>query len=275
MSLPPRTWLYVPGHRADRVAKAVASGADAVVLDLEDAVAAHDKVAAREGAVAALAERHPTAGDVQLWVRVNGVGTPWHDADLRALRGAGADGVRVPKAETPVSVYQIAELLEVPLQLILETARGLLTAPELAAAHPLVRGIGLGEADLAADLRVQRTGLDWARGWVVASARAAGLPSPVQSVYTDLADDEGLRRDTVQGRHAGFFGRSVIHPRQIPIVHEACSPEPDEVARARTVLAAAEAAAASGSAAVLDADGRFVDPAVVEQARVVLSLARA
>ncbi|MEV0720829.1 HpcH/HpaI aldolase/citrate lyase family protein, partial [Asanoa sp. NPDC050611] len=111
-------------------------------------------------------------------------------------------------------------------------------------------------------------GLAWARGWVVVAARAAGLPAPVQSVYTDVADLDGLRASTRQARAMGFVGRSVVHPRQIPVVHAVFTPSAAEVAAAEAVLAALR----PGEAAVLDADGRFVDAAVVRRARLVLDL---
>lgn len=266
----PRSWLYVPGHRADRVAKALAAGADAVVVDLEDAVPPDQKVAARETAL-----RLATTGphDRPLWVRVNDPAGPWGENDVDALTGLGLAGLRVPRCEDPRVVREVATRAGLPLQLLLESAAGLARAAELATAHPLVAGLGLGEADLSADLRViGDDGLAWARGWVVVAARAAGLPSPVQSVYTDVADLEGLRASTERARATGFVGRSVVHPRQIPVVHEVFTPTAAEVAAARAVLSAAARAEEGGEVAVLDADGRFVDPAVVRRARLVLDL---
>ena len=270
---PLRSWLYVPAHRPDRVTKALAAGADAVVLDLEDAVPPGAKSLARDTVLATLAARG--AGDgPQVWVRVNPVETTWGEQDLAALADSSADGIRLPRAQDPAAVRDAARRVELPLQLLLETAAGLLRAPELASAHPLVAGLSLGEADLAADLRlVSPDGLSWARGWVVVAARGAGLPSPVQSVWTDVADLAGLRATSEVGRTTGFVGRSVVHPSQIPIVHEVYTPTADAVAAALGVLRAAEEADEAGEVAVLDVDGRFVDPAVVARARVVLSLA--
>jgi citrate lyase subunit beta/citryl-CoA lyase len=168
----------------------------------------------------------------------------------------------------------VAEHTGLPLQLVIETAAGLARAVDLATAHPLVTGIGLGEADLSADLRlVSDAGLEWARGWVVVAARAAGLPSPVQSVWTDVADLDGLRASCERGRAAGFVGRSVVHPRQVAVVHDVYTPTPEQVRQAAAVVRTADEARARGEVAVLDEDGRFVDPAVVERARVVLDLA--
>lgn len=266
-----RTWLYVPAHRIDRALKALGSGADAVVLDLEDAVPAERKDEAR-AAAAAFLDQLPTDRP-PVWVRVNSLRSPWGEADIAAVGRPGLDGVRLPRAEDPQEVRTVADRLGCPVQLLVETASGLMRAEELARAHPLVAGIALGEADLAADLRVAPSGLDWARGWIVAVARAAGLPSPVQSVYTVVSDLEGLRTTTAVGRLHGFFGRSVVHPRQIETIHEVYRPTDDELERARDVLAAYDRARERGEAAALTPDGRFVDPAVVAQAQLTLELA--
>jgi citrate lyase subunit beta / citryl-CoA lyase len=269
----PRSWLYVPGHRSDRVAKALVAGADAVVIDLEDAVPAERKDAARDLTVALLDDRAADDG-LSVWVRINPPGTEAGRRDVAALAGRRLDGLRVPRIDDPQVVREVAERTGARLQLLLESARGLVRARELAEAHELVTGIGLGEADLAADLLVDRDeGLTWARGWVVVAARAAGLPSPVQSVWTDVGDTDGLRVSSERGRATGFFGRSVVHPRQIDVVHDVYTPSAEEIAAAESVVATAAEAAARGEAAALDADGRFVDPAVVARARTVLDRA--
>lgn len=274
MLAPPRTWLYVPGHNESRIEKALASGADAIVIDLEDAVPVEAKDKAREGARQAVLEHREDTDRARIWVRVNAADSPWHEEDLRALADTGVDGLRIPKVETSDSVRRIADAVDTDLQLTIESARGLLAAPDLAQSHPRVTGIGLGEADLSADLRVARSGLDWARGAIVASARAAGLPSPVQSVYTDVRDLDGLVADTRRGRDLGFHGRSVIHPSQIACVNDVFTPSEDEVRHAQAIVEAAHSAARNGSSALIDENGRFIDPAVVDQARVTLSLVR-
>ncbi|MFF2652702.1 HpcH/HpaI aldolase/citrate lyase family protein [Streptomyces sp. NPDC058045] len=262
----PRSWLYVPGHRPERVAKALASGADAVVIDLEDAVPADRKDTARDTVT-----RLDHTGRPGLWVRVNDPRTPWGQADLAAAAQWRVDGIRLPRAEDEQMVRTVAARQPHPVQLLVETALGLSRAARLAAADPAVAGIGLGEADLAADLCLASPdGLDWARGQIVVAARAAGLPSPVQSVWTDVADLDGLRRSSRVGRAAGFHGRSIVHPRQIDVVHEVYSATAEEVRTARAVLRTAEEARARGESAVLDAEGRFIDPAVVEGARMIL-----
>jgi citrate lyase subunit beta/citryl-CoA lyase len=266
-----RTWLYVPAHHSDRAQKALASGADAVVLDLEDSVPAQRKDEAREAALALL--RDLPIDRPRVWVRVNALGSPWGASDLAGLAGVDVDGVRLPRAEDQDEVRQVGDAVDRPVQLLLETARGLMAAQDLAVAHPSVVGISLGEADLAADLRVAPSGLDWARGWVVAVARAAGLPSPVQSVYTNVSDLAGLRTTTARGRGHGFFGRSVVHPKQIEPVHEVYRPTGDEIDRAQDLVNAYDRARERGEAAALTPDGRFVDPAVVAGAQLTLRLA--
>ena len=268
-----RSWLYVPGHQPERVAKALVAGADAVVIDLEDAVPAAQKDTARDLTVALLDERAEDDA-AQVWVRINPPRTEHGRRDVAALSGRRLDGLRVPRADDPEEIREVAERTGAPLQVLLESARGLWRARELAEAHELVVGIGLGEADLAADLLVDRDeGLTWARGSVVVAARAAGLPSPVQSVWTDVGDPDGLRASCETGRATGFFGRSVIHPRQIDVVHDVYTPSAEEIAAADAVVTTAAEAAARGEAAALDAHGRFVDPAVVARARTVLDRA--
>ncbi|QKG19588.1 HpcH/HpaI aldolase/citrate lyase family protein [Actinomadura verrucosospora] len=268
---PHRTWLYVPGDRPDRIGKALDSGADAVILDLEDAVAPDAKETARRTVASVLAEGRPA------YVRINAPGTPDGTADIGLLASApGAlAGVRVPKCEDPDALRRVADALGVPVFPVLESALGVENALALATAHPLVAGISLGEADLSADLRVAGgEALAWPRSRVVVAARAAGLPSPPQSVWTAVRDLDGLRADTAAAHRAGFFGRSVIHPAQIPVVHEACAPDPGDVAWARGLMdQLTERDGTAGAAAWIDSAGRFVDKAVVERASWILAVA--
>lgn len=268
---PARSWLYAPGDRPDLLAKAVRGRADAVVVDLEDAVSASHKAEAR----AAARELVLRGATVPIWVRVNDPLGPWGEADLDALDGLPLAGIRLPKCEDPAVVRQVGYRLGSPMQLLLESAVGVERAAELARAHPRVAGIGLGEADLAADLRtVGEETLTGCRFRVVLTARAAGLPAPVQSVWTDLRDLDGLRASTERARDAGFFGRSVIHPAQVDVVNAVFTPTSRQVARARELIDALDTAERDdGRSALVDRDGRFVDPAVVEGARWVLALA--
>lgn len=268
-----RSWLYVPGDHPERVRKALASTADAVVVDLEDAVPPDRKDLARQTVLDLVAASDSTALQ-RVWVRVNAPASTWGPADLDAVAGLPLAGLRIPRASEPDQVREIADRTGLRLQLLIETAAGLARSVELASAHRLVAGIGLGESDLGADLRVGTdAGLDWARGQVVVAARAAGLPSPVQSVWTDVRDLAGLRRSSLRGRELGFLGRSVVHPSQLATVHDVYTPSPEEVATARSIVAAAAAARERGEVALLDAAGRFIDPAVVDRARVTTDIA--
>ncbi|GAA3911040.1 CoA ester lyase [Streptomyces gulbargensis] len=258
----PLTWLYAPGDRPAVVAKALVSGADVVIVDLEDAVAPHRRAYALDATADLLAGVPP----VPVHVRVH---SPHDISTLASLPGLG--GLRLPKVTHATDIHRIAELAPgVPLHPLLESALAVEHAHAIASAHPAVRGVALGEADLRADLGVREDrGLDWSRGRLVVAARAAGLPPPAQSVHPDIGDLAGLAAGCARGRALGFLGRAAIHPRQLPVIERAYLPTPEEVDAARQVV---EAAAAEPGAQAL-ADGRFVDAAVVAVARRVLSLA--
>jgi citrate lyase subunit beta/citryl-CoA lyase len=271
------TWLYVPGDRPGRFAKALASGADAVIVDLEDAVLAPAKDAAREHAARFLAGLDRDGSRPRVHVRINHPRGPYGAADLAALAGLDTlDAIRVPKVEGPADIDLVRERAGdgTPLHCLIESARGVENA-SLIAAHPAVAAIALGEADLAAELGLRgQHAFAWLRVRIVVAAAAAGLPAPAMAVHTDIADDEGLLASCLAGRDLGMFGRTAIHPRQLPVIRRAFTPGPDEIARARDVVEAAEAGAADGSGAVALPDGRFVDAPVVESARRTLALAR-
>ncbi|MFB9903987.1 HpcH/HpaI aldolase/citrate lyase family protein [Allokutzneria oryzae] len=264
------TWLYVPADRPDRVVKAFASGADVVIVDLEDAVAPDRKSYARDAAKDLLSDPAP----VPVQVRVNALDGPLAAADVAAVAGLpGVSGLRLPKVTGPEQVRRVAELAEdLALCPLLESALGVELAFDIARAHPAVSGVALGEADLSADLGVppQSTedGLAWARGRVVVAARAAGLPPPAQSVYPNVRDLEGLRRSCERGRALGFLGRTAIHPAQLETIADAYRPTEAELARAREIVVAA----VTDAGALALPDGRFVDAALVEGARRTLSL---
>ncbi|GIF73927.1 HpcH/HpaI aldolase/citrate lyase family protein [Asanoa siamensis] len=266
------TWLYVPGDRPDRFAKAVASGADAVILDLEDAVVAGRKAYAREAVADFLAVVQP----VPVQVRVNELTGPDVAADLAALRGLPGlgGGLRLPKVESPEVVAALGERVDAPLHPLVESAVGLEAAYAIAAAHPSVASLGLGEADLRSDLGVSHDdGLLWARGRVVVAARAAGLPPPAMSVHADVADTDGLAATCAAGRRLGFLGRAAIHPRQLPVIVDAFRPSGAEVSRAAELLAAVAEAEQRDSGTVVLPDGRFADRAMVAAAQRVVDLA--
>lgn len=269
MTRPVRTLLYVPGDRPERVVKALASDADVVIVDLEDAVRAEAKGAARAQLPALLAGVDPGRG---VQVRINALSSSWAVDDLAVVAGLPADvGVRIPKCEDPPALVDLNRRLgSRALHVLVESALGVEVAYDLARSAG-VASIGLGEADLRADLGViENAGLLWARARVVNAAAAAGLPAPAMSVFADVADLDGLRRSCEVGRRLGFLGRAAIHPRQLPVIAAAYRPSEAEIARARELLAAAEA---TGGGATVTADGRFVDEAVLRQARRMLALA--
>lgn len=262
-----RSALYVAAHRPEHLAKADRSAADALVVELEDGVPLAAKDDARHAAAVFLAAPHEHRTEV----RVNGFGTGLLLADLLAVASSGVDFVRLPKAESPDDVVALARLLDelgssVGVLPILETARGLAAAREIALA-PRVGGLLMGEEDLGADLGGGAAALTHARCALVLAARAAGLPAPLQSVWTDLRDVDGLRADCELGRELGFAGRSVIHPAQIDVVHEVYTPSEQEVAAARALVATA------GQGGSVGTDGRFVDDASIARARRLLDAA--
>lgn len=266
--------LYVPGDRPDRFAKAMASDADAIIIDLEDAVAPAAKDAARRAALEYAARSHPKP----VYVRVNAPGSAWFDDDLRAVATEphALCGLRIPKVERAGDVRAIGAALErraLEVHCVIESAAGVETAFEIATAHPAVAAISLGEADLGGDLGVtDEAGLAWARGRIVVAARAAGLPPPLMSIFPDLDDLEGLRESSARGRRLGFLGRPLIHPRQAAGVLAAFAPTAAEVASARAVLAALERAAEAGRGTAVVDGGRFVDQAMAGSARRVLAV---
>ncbi len=259
----PRSWLYVPGDRPERFAKALASGADAVIFDLEDAVA----VPAKDDARAAVAEAvaNPFA-PCERWVRIN-VGDRGL-ADLDAVTGRpGLTGIVVPKASATVIDIVGPHLAAHPFVALVESAATVLELPGLAGAHPDLLGLAMGEVDLAADLGIEvTTGGDelWpVRLSAVVASSAAGLAPPVGPVWVAVRDLDGLRTSTVELRRRGFGGRQAIHPDQIPVINAAFTPTPEQVDQARALLARGD----EGAGAWLDENGRMVDEAVLRSAR--------
>lgn len=265
------TALYVPANRPDRFAKAVASGPDLVIFDLEDAVPVDDKADARGWAIAWIAA---FTGRTPIEVRVNAPGTPWIEDDLSALAAVPGARVRLPKVESADDVRRVLD--QVPsarITALIESPLGLERAFEIATADPRVVAVALGEADLSSSLGVDGPeGLAWARGRLVSASRAAGLGAPMLSVYPFVNDDEGLRRTCLEGRALGFVGRSAIHPRQLPTIVESFTPSATQVADAAALLAAVEKAGVAEGGVIVLPDGRMVDPAMLGRAREIVDL---
>lgn len=267
------TALYVPGDRPDRFDKAASSGADVVILDLEDAVAPAHKDPGRDAVVAWLGARLP-GGEVPLvQVRVNAPRSPWFDADLAALTAcSGLASVRLPKVESVADLHSVADVggPAFVVHAMLESALGLENAFTIAS-HPAVATVGLGEADLASNLGVDGdAGLAWARSRVIVAARAAGLPAPMMAVYPRLSDDAGLTASCRTGRALGFVGRTAIHPHQLQIIVAAFRPSADEVIHAGSVVDALSMAGIEGSGVAVLPGGEMLDAAMLGRAHEVL-----
>ena len=260
-----RSLLFVPGHRSDRFDKAARSGADLVVCDLEDAVAAEDKAAARSEVV-----RWLGAGGTAC-VRVNSARSPWFEADLAALLTVpGLCAVMVPKSEDAQVLAEIARDLgpNVPLVALVESALGVHSAYDIARAAGVVR-LAFGSIDFALDIEAAEDdrSLLYARSVITTASRAAGIVGPIDGVTTELNDVKAVQVDALAGYRLGFTGKLCVHPRQVAYVNEAFSPTADHVASAQYLLESS----ADGRAGQID--GRMVDKPVLDRARRVLERA--
>lgn len=285
---PIRSWLYAPGNNPKLLAKVFEAGADAVVLDLEDAVPASEKESARR-LVAAAVEARAGRTNPSVYVRVNHPETGLTQAEVEAVVRPGLSGIRLPKTEDADTVRRMSDWIDaaearsglhsgsVEVVCNVESARGVYAALSIATAAARVRGLAFGAADFTRDLGLT-VGADeretlYARSALVLASRVANVESPVDSVYTRLQDDEGLEQSTRRGSALGFFGRSAIHPRQVAIIHAVYTPAEDEIARARLVVDAAARAETRGSGAIQLENGDFVDVAIVRRAEGILRLA--
>jgi citrate lyase subunit beta/citryl-CoA lyase len=253
------TPLFVPGDRPERFAKAAASGADAMIIDLEDAVAPERKVAAR-------AALRPEAlpGGIALFVRVNAAGTAWYDADVAALAGLALAGVMLSKAETAEGAARLAATLpDKSVIALIESARGLASVREIA---PHAARLAFGSIDFCADLGMthEREMLLAARAEIVLASRLGGLPAPLDGVSTVLDAPAEVEEEARYARALGFGGKLCIHPRQIAPLRAGFAPTAAQIDWAERVLAA-------GGGAVT-VDGKMVDEPVRIQARQILNL---
>ncbi len=265
----PVTYLFVPGNRPDRFGKALASGADAVIIDLEDAVTPEDKPAARS-AIREFAEADRNRA-ASLFVRINDAATQWFDSDLELLRVARVGGALLPKAEHASQIERAAAALTdagvvIP---IIETARGLLNIDALAAT-PRVQRFAFGTLDYAVDLDLSgdERGLAYPACRIALASRAAGIASPIAGVTPEIGDETKLLADLAFARACGFSAKLCIHPKQVAAIHRALTPTEDEIAWARRVLVAHERG--RGAAQV---DGKMVDRPVVLKAQGILDRA--
>lgn len=279
-----RSFLFAPGNHPRRAEKVFLVGADVAVLDLEDAVAVAEKEAARGSVLGALRQRR----DCKAYVRVNAFDTRWCYGDLDTVVIKGLDGIVVPKAESAQQLQAIATRISeleqkrgltvgaIDLMAIIESARGVLRAEEIAAATPRLSRLAFGGADYTNDLNLEWTPeereLDFARARLAHASRLAGIEPPVDTVVVQIKDTERFRHSARTGKQFGFLGKLCIHPDQVAVCNEVFSPSAAEIAHAQSVVLAFEEAEAKGVAAI-QVDGAFIDYPVVYRARRVLALA--
>jgi citrate lyase subunit beta / citryl-CoA lyase len=251
--------LFVPGNRPERFAKAAAAGADAIIIDLEDAVPVADKEKARAALECGFSDR-------PIFVRINGEDTAWHAQDVAAVASLAFAGLVLPKAELGGRLPELAATGQRPVLALIETARGLAQAREIAALPGVARLI-FGSIDFCADLGCAHTreALLAARSELVLASRLAGLQSPIDGVTTAIDDQDGITADARHGCALGFGGKLAIHPRQIAAIREGFLPQQAEIDWAEKVLASGDGAAA--------VDGAMVDEPVRMRARAILARA--
>lgn len=277
--------LFTPGHRRDLIEKAIRSGTDAVIIDLEDAVAAEEKPAARAG----LAELPDSA--VPLYVRTNGPETDMMWDDVVAAGEAGVAGIVIPKAEKAEQLHEIDGALAVlektaghqPGSIgvipLIESGLGVRNTYEMALASDRVDCVMFGsgeQGDLVADLGVEwtpeGTGLMYSRSKVLMDSRAAGIQQPMEAVFMDFRNLEGLRVESELARRLGYVGKVAIHPAQVAVINDVFTPSPEEVAHHRRIIEEFDKALAAGSASIA-VDGKMVDYAVARVAHEVIARA--
>jgi citrate lyase subunit beta/citryl-CoA lyase len=264
MDTAPRSYLFVPGNRPDRYAKALAAGADAVIVDLEDAVPSKDKPSARAALAAWLSPEHPVL------IRVNGAESQWLREDLALCKTPGVAGVLLPKAESVEDIRLVAERsgAATPILPLIETARGFWNGHALAQG-PRVQRFIFGSIDFQLDLGIQgeEEELLYFRSQLVLVSRIAGLEPPVDGVTTAIDDAERVRGDTLRAKRLGFGAKLCIHPRQVKVVNECFEPAAEEVSWAKRILEAAQAV----HGAALSVDGKMVDRPLIARAEAILS----
>lgn len=281
-----RSFLFAPGNHPRKVAKVFDAGADAVILDLEDAVAIAEKPATRAVVVTALQAPRPCRG----YVRINALDTPFALEDLEAVVAPGIDGIVVPKIETPAQLHTAEWLITelerkaglpiggIDILPIIETGVGVANVRAIAAMSSRTAMLSFGAGDYTRDMNMDWTRAEaecnHARAEIVLASRAEGLAPPIDTVWIHLQDTDGLAASAATVKAMGFQGKLCIHPAQIDAVHETFTPDPAAVAFSEKVVAAFVAAESEGSASI-QLDGYFIDYPIVEKARRILAVAEA
>lgn len=277
MIVPPRSWLFVPADSEKKIAKAIASEADALIFDLEDSVAPGRKAAARD----ILKQLPARDGGPRWWVRVNPIGTDEHKDDIEVFASGDIEGIVLPKAESGADIIQLAHLTgNIPIHAIVtETAASLFGLLSYRDMHSPLRAMSWGAEDLSAALGASsKYGADGelaftyklARSLCLAGAVAAGV-QPVDGVFSDVRDEEGLEREARAAASEGFTGKLAIHPDQIAAINAAFTPSGAELIHAKAII---DAFAADPDAGVLSVGGRMVDRPHLIQAQGVIARAR-
>ena len=278
-----RSKLFVPGGRPELFAKAAASRADALSLDLEDSVPAEAKAQARASVAEFIAAENTRALAKAIIVRVNAPGTPWFDDDLHAVARDGVALLNLPKIESADDLLaairaleraEAANAVDMPLKLLvnIETPKGLANAAAIAAAHPRVAGLQLGLGDLFEPLGIDRGDAANVHA-VMFAVRMAAAQADVfvlDGAFPDIADEAGFTAEAQRARRLGLIGKSCIHPRQIALANAAFSPGEAELERARRIVEAAQDAQRRGLGAFV-VDGRMVDLPFLKRAQALLA----
>lgn len=281
-----RTMMFVPASNPNMMVNAPIFKPDCIIFDLEDAISLREKDSARDLVVEAL--KSINYRDCEIFVRVNPLYTPFGEEDVRTLVKAGLRNIRLPMTETAEDIKNLDALLsEIENELgienesvkilgAIETAKGVLNAEEIATASSRMVGISFGAEDFTRTIGSDRSKsgeeLFVARSKIVLAASAAGIDA-IDTVFSDINDDEGLRKETEMAKRLGFDGKSVIHPRQIKIVHDIFTPSEKEVKKALRVIQAIEEAKSKGLG-VISLDGKMVDAPVVARAEKTIKLAK-
>ena len=264
----PQSYLFVPGSRPERFERALSSGADAVIIDLEDAVEPTAKDAAREAIANWASRRHPVL------VRINGRATPWFEQDAKLGALDGVAGIVLPKAESAGDVTSAIAIVRrrVPVYPLIESAQGIWNAMEIAKA-PFVARLMFGTLDFIAEMGMPDDGepLNHYRNQLALISRVAGIEAPVDGVTPDIHDLARIERDALNGKRLGFGAKLCIHPKQIEAVHRCYRPSEQELAWAARVADAASNAAAGA----ITVDGKMVDRPIMLRAQRIIALAAA
>jgi citrate lyase subunit beta/citryl-CoA lyase len=284
-----RSWMFVPGHRQRMIDKALGLNADAIMLDIEDGVAPNEKDAARKNIAESLG-REKTPGSPARYVRINAIGHARMDADLEAVVRPGLEGLVCPKVDTPDEVRKVDGILNekepknqvekgrVRLLIAIESPRGLLNAPAIAAASERIVGIIFGAEDFGREIGLpavregEARDLIYPRSAIVIAAAAAHV-QPIDGVWVDLNDSAGLLGFAKQSRQLGFSGMSCIHPSQVDAINTVFSPTAEEIEYCQKVLQAFEEANARGDGSIAFG-GQLIDRPIVERARRTIETAK-